>query len=229
MAKTPRRSKPTATSAAVTPPTAVDKSQHLTMVVNPDKTQDRMMSDMLVQGVVLNASATAKFTKPQYDDVSLTDLLASLKDSGEAVNRGDFTALESMLTAQAVTLNVVFGELTRRAALNVGSYHATMELYLRLALKAQSQSRATVETLALMKNPPVFARQANINNGGQQQVNNGPATGRGVKPPHSSNDERLTLARALLPLEGEGTPTLDDKLPQRTHDACMAGTVLAKE
>ena len=32
----------------------------------------------------------------------------------------------------------------------------------------------TLETLATIKNPPVvFARQANINNGGQQQVNNG--------------------------------------------------------
>lgn len=28
-------------------------------------------------------------------------------------------------------------------------------------------------SLATVKNPPVFAKQANINNGGQQQVNNG--------------------------------------------------------
>ena len=44
--------------------------------------------------------------------------------------------------------------------------------YMRLALKAQGQCRATVETLALLKNPPVFARQANIA-GGAQLVNNG--------------------------------------------------------
>jgi len=53
---------------------------------------------------------------------------------------------------------------------------SAMETYLRLALKAQAQSRATLETLAAIKNPPVvFARQANINHGGQQQVNNGTA------------------------------------------------------
>jgi hypothetical protein len=47
---------------------------------------------------------------------------------------------------------------------------------MRLALRAQGQCRATLETLAAIKNPPVvFARQANINNGGQQQVNNAPA------------------------------------------------------
>jgi hypothetical protein len=47
---------------------------------------------------------------------------------------------------------------------------------MRLAFKAQSQSRATIETLAAIKNPPVvFTRQANIANGPQQvnQVNMG--------------------------------------------------------
>ena len=45
--------------------------------------------------------------------------------------------------------------------------------YLRLALKAQSQRRATLETLATIKNPPViYAKQANITSG-PQQVNTG--------------------------------------------------------
>jgi hypothetical protein len=45
---------------------------------------------------------------------------------------------------------------------------------MRMAMKAQNQCRMTLETLATIKNPPVvFAKQANINNGGQQQVNNG--------------------------------------------------------
>jgi hypothetical protein len=44
---------------------------------------------------------------------------------------------------------------------------------MRLALKAQAQCRATIETLATMKNPPlVIAKQANIS-AGHQQVNNG--------------------------------------------------------
>ncbi len=48
---------------------------------------------------------------------------------------------------------------------------AHFEAYARLALRAQAQSRATVQTLAEMKMPTVFARQANIANG-HQQVNN---------------------------------------------------------
>lgn len=53
-------------------------------------------------------------------------------------------------------------------------YLRNYETYLRLALKAQSQCRATLETLANVKNPrPIaFVQQANITNG-PQQVNNG--------------------------------------------------------
>ncbi len=70
---------------------------------------------------------------------------------------------------QARTLNIMF----RRAAINMGEYLEATETDLRLALKAQAQSRATVEALAEMKNPRAvaFVRQANIAR--QQQVNNG--------------------------------------------------------
>ncbi|CAK0770204.1 hypothetical protein CCP4SC76_5280016 [Gammaproteobacteria bacterium] len=44
---------------------------------------------------------------------------------------------------------------------------------MKIALRAQSQCRATLETLAAIKNPPiVYARQANVTSG-PQQINNG--------------------------------------------------------
>jgi hypothetical protein len=108
--------------------------------------------------------------------MSLTECALVLKDAAHAVNGGDLSGAESMLTAQAAALNAIFGELARRSAMNMGEHLGATESYMRLALKAQGQCRATLETLAAIKNPPVvFARQANINNGGQQQVNNGAA------------------------------------------------------
>lgn len=73
--------------------------------------------------------------------------------------------------AQAHTLDSIFTTLVRRAST---SEHLTQtEAFLRLGLKAQAQSRATVEALAAMKNPaPVaYIRQANV--GQNVQVNNG--------------------------------------------------------
>jgi len=74
-----------------------------------------------------------------------------------------------MLTSQVIALNMVFANLIFRA--KDSRLMAHFEAYARLALRAQAQSRATVETLAQMKMPTVFAKQANIANG-HQQVNN---------------------------------------------------------
>jgi hypothetical protein len=78
-----------------------------------------------------------------------------------------------MLATQAHTLDVLFNRMLRQAWNNVGHYPDTVDKYMRLALRAQAQCRATAETLNEMKNPkPVaFVHQANIANG-PQQVNN---------------------------------------------------------
>src|SRR5688572_9743762 len=78
---------------------------------------------------------------------------------------------EAMLISQAHTLDNIFNTLARRVLNQEFLLH--WETYMRMAMKAQSQCRMTLETLASVKNPQVvFAKQANINNGGQQQVNN---------------------------------------------------------
>lgn len=151
------------------------KSRRLEIRAQPGVTEDRLVTDLVADGEVTNASTALRYVTAEHGELSLTDMVASLRQHGEAVNRGDLAAAERMLNAQAVALNAIFGEMARRAALNMGTYMGATEAYLRLALKAQSQSRATLETLAAIKNPPaVFARQANIAHG-PQQVNNGTA------------------------------------------------------
>ena len=79
--------------------------------------------------------------------------------------------------SQAQTLDAIFTELGRRGSQNIndGRFMNAAEIYLKLAFKAQSQCRCTLEALAEIVNPrPVaFVKQANIAN--QQQVNNGTA------------------------------------------------------
>jgi hypothetical protein len=79
---------------------------------------------------------------------------------------------ETLLTSQAFALDAIVMCLARRAQMNMDKYIDATDRSMRLALKAQGQCRATLETLANLKNPPVVvARQANIANG-PQQVNN---------------------------------------------------------
>lgn len=98
------------------------------------------------------------------------ELLECLRAQARQVNGGDLSDLEGMLMNQATTLQTLFARLMERGMVQTAL--PCFETHLRLALRAQAQCRATVETLATIKNPPVvFARQANIANG-PQQVNN---------------------------------------------------------
>jgi hypothetical protein len=105
------------------------------------------------------------------DEIDVPGLLAALQDHASAVNEGDLSRAEAMLINQADALQALFVNLTERSLRQEYLVHA--ESFMRLALKAQSQCRATLETLSNMKNPPVvYARQANVTTG-PQQINNG--------------------------------------------------------
>ena len=106
-----------------------------------------------------------------FGELDLSGLIESLTAQTKAVSNGDLRRSEAMLTAQAHTLDAIFNNLARRAI--HAEYMDNLDRYLKLALRAQSQCRATWEALATIKNPPMvgYVRQANIAHG-DQQVNN---------------------------------------------------------
>ena len=151
---------------------AMGKSSTLRSAKRPDQTLDAVVAEMMVDGIAMNAVTAVRYSQT-LGELDLSECVTALKTATRLVNDGDLADTEALLTAQAVALNTVFTELARRAVVNFGEYLDAGDRYLRLALKAQSQCRATIETLALMKNPrTVFAKQANITSG-PQQVNNG--------------------------------------------------------
>lgn len=110
------------------------------------------------------------------DTVDVPTLVQTLKDQGAAVNRNDLSQAEAMLMNQATALQSLFARMAERAT--GAEYMPNFEIFMRVALKAQSQCRATLEALAAIKNPPiVYAKQANVTTG-PQQVNNVTHTGR---------------------------------------------------
>jgi hypothetical protein len=132
---------------------------------------------VVIARTVLHPAVGAAVTLAQYGksdgDLDLLALVESLAEVTRANNKGDLQRGEAMLTAQAHSLDAIFNHLAQRAAANMGEYLGATESYLKLALRAQSQCRATWEALSAIKNPPVvYARQANIAQG-HQQVNNG--------------------------------------------------------
>lgn len=165
--------KTTVTTKATTKSPAKNKGPNdLEMVRQGNEEENTTKARNIMAPTIRGAFTTQAFSRV-FGETDLQSLVTELGNQVEKVQSNDLSRAESLLTAQAHTLDAIFNELARRAALNMGEYIKATDTYLRLALKAQSQCRATLETLATIKNPPViFAKQANISNG-PQQVNNG--------------------------------------------------------
>ena len=148
----------------------------LQVTEKPGVSKERQLADLALDPLFGGAALSTTFTKGTFGATDLTATYEGLIDRAKAVRNNKLGSAEDMLTAQAAALNAIFLELARRSGSNMGEYIQAAETYMRLALKAQAQCRATLETLANIKNPPVvYARQANIANG-PQQVNNGLGT-----------------------------------------------------
>ena len=121
--------------------------------LKPGETKGSVLASMLVAGLFPNAAAAREWSQFAFSrDSDLTATLANVVQAAERVNRGDLTAAEAELTAQTVALNAVFANLAFQPTR--AKDPDFFDRYLRLAFKAQSQCRATCETLALLRTRP---------------------------------------------------------------------------
>lgn len=150
--------------------------------------------ELMLMSTAQNASAMEKFSC--YGEADMVGLIESLGDKVAKIQDGNMKPVEAMLYGQAQALQAIFTNMARRSALNAGEYINASETYMKLALKAQSQCRSTLETLAIVKNPMPYIRQANISNG-HQQVNNG-AIPEQYAQAHASAGDFQTAPNKLL-------------------------------
>jgi hypothetical protein len=147
----------------------------VTLKTKPGESPEEADARFVVEGLGHNAVVTWEFSKHLHSTLDVGEMLIALERSCEAVSGGELRPSEKLLASQAVALNAIFTRFSWLSHINLtkksGPNLDAVERLLRLALRAQGQCRATLETLALIKNPPIFARQANIANG-PQQVNN---------------------------------------------------------
>jgi hypothetical protein len=167
--------KPKTRSTGVAKPAITDRGPNeLQVVEQPGKSRDQMLAEVALEGVAPNARTAQLFTQPWFGELHFTESVAALRTEIATVRAGDMAYIEATLFGQAKALGAIFHACAQKAAVNMGEYPLAVERYMRLALKAQSQCRTTLETLAEIKAPRsvAFVHQANIS-GGHQQVNNG--------------------------------------------------------
>jgi len=156
--------------------TKTTKPQPETLKIKQEsgKSEERFMAEVAMKPTPSHVITASIFAEGTVGKVDLTASLQVMEEEIKKVQSGDLSGLEATLTTQAITLDKIFIEMARRAASNMGQYRDTMAVYMKLALKAQSQCRTTLQTLAEIKNPQPLniVKQANIANG-PQQINNG--------------------------------------------------------
>ncbi len=99
-----------------------------------------MLAQTVLRPSVQGATTLGEYNK-SLQELDLTGLMDALGAQIKAINDGDLSRAEAMLTTQAHTLDAVFNNLAGRA-INA-KYMNNLECYLKLALRAQSQCRAT--------------------------------------------------------------------------------------
>ena len=161
---------------------------------------------------------------PDKDKPGLLDFANDLKKRGEKLGGGDLELAGHLLASQAVTLDAIFTEMARRSGLNMGEYLDASERYMRLALKAQANSRAALEALAKLHQPrEQTVRHVHVNEGGRAVIadqfhhhTGGRENGQSAEQPYAQSPRGPALpspdplGQAVSVASREGEPAVQD-------------------
>ena len=180
----------------------------------------RVLSPESTNALVIQAfgsTVTQKYADHEQTQFELQQQIEALKGDSP------LERAERLLISQAESLNAIFCEMSQRAAIK--SSIREQESLMRLALKAQSQCRSTLDTLACLKQPSViFAKTANIAQ--HQQVNQ--ATNQQVCQPIAQQPDPHSHPSSVQPPIHGTASTVPAAISQQAQTALPIQTVLAE-
>ena len=172
---------------------AVAATSNPQVIKAPGSTVEEALAGLVGEGVLPSAMTALAYGQVRQGEgwrqADIGCLTARLRMDVAAAKDGDLHIADRLLVSQSVALDAIFNRLMTDAIGYYGSNPREFERYLRLGLKAQSQCRATLESLSAIKNPRsvAFIHQANVA-GGHQQINNGATPPADAAKPSSRNE-----------------------------------------
>lgn len=168
-----KTTKPAAKAAANIAPATQPKEPAIPKGAPKDKSFSQLVAGVMLSPAFNGANVVQSFGKGLInDEAKFFDIADELKSTFKDVKAGNLSGMEQMLVAQATALQTMFTSLALRAQAQTQMPH--LEKFMGLALKAQAQSRATIQALVELKYPRqvAFVKQLNTTTGAQQ-INNG--------------------------------------------------------
>ena len=180
----------------------------------PGRTLARITLDPQTRHAELAMSFGSNFFGDSFKP-DIAECSAALSEDIQRSMDGNLSLADRVFTSQAISLDVLFTELVRRSGANMGQYPQTAERYMRLALKAQSNCRATLEALAKLHQPrEQTVRHVHVSEGGQAIIADEFHQHRGseenAKPVKQSLATARTVESPALPrpnAQGNGVPS----------------------
>ena len=137
--------------------------------LNPGAMQEekgKTFADLLTSPEFASYRVIARMQPSElYQDMDVPTLLETLRAHTKAVKDGNADALEASLVGQSEALQALFVRLAELAMQQ--DRVSNLSALMKLALRAQSQYRSTVEAVSQFKKPPAIY-QANFTTGTQQ-------------------------------------------------------------
>lgn len=174
----------------------------------------------------LGNSFAASLFSPNHT-LPITESTAVLGNAMARARDGDKALASDILAAQAVALDTIFTELAGRSAANMGQYVNAAERYMRLALKAQANCRATLEALGKLHQPrEQTVKHVHVNEGGQaivadqiHQHAGGRENGKSDEQSHATGPACTSPALLGPDPQGNGVPISGGEGPETVPDA----------
>ena len=189
---------------------------------NDEEQRDQLAKDML-EPSARHGVLALRFTEAILNDTPdeqmphIGNFYVELHRAAKKAEKGDLSVASRLLVAQAISLDGIFTEMARRASYNMREYPQAMEIYMRLVLKAQAGSRATLAELAKLHQPrEQTVRHVHVNEGGQAVIadqfhhhTGGQGNGTSTEQPHAQG----SCGGALLgpDPQGNGVPVPRDQ------------------
>ncbi|MDG2271667.1 MAG: hypothetical protein P8L39_05155 [Halioglobus sp.] len=153
------------------------KAHKVSVPIQQQETQSEALSKFFLDpSAMAGVTVTMLMDKQGVlgDDFDINGLVRVLERQVKKTLSADrLEESQRMLAAEAQTLDSLFNSLVRLGINNVSENIDAFESLVKLALRAQSQCRATLEALSEIKNPKLanVLGQANFASGHQQVIN----------------------------------------------------------
>lgn len=193
----------------------------LEITAKDGKTKSYQMADVVMRPQVRNGYVAGYFGGKHFSgkQPDISDTVEIMADACKKVRDGDLSDQRDILTSQAMALDALFTSMVNHSAQNMGEYLDASERYMRLALKAQTQCRTTIEALdRLARGGEQVIKHVHVDNRGGQAVitdtvQSGGQNAKTAKQPHAIKAPSIPdpqpvqskdTKRETLPIAGDG-------------------------